>query len=99
MNDLLNTIWGADGMANTCVMLSTILDTTDSTGRVTRITINAKYRELVKQRSDEGKCIYLADMDPEGAGHGWITWDDYDPSETVHIHPGVSSKNPHNMLI
>ncbi|KAF7549363.1 hypothetical protein G7Z17_g6445 [Cylindrodendrum hubeiense] len=87
MNEILNDIWGADGMADTCVMLSTILDTTGATGKVTRITINEKYRELVKQRAGDGKCIYMADMDPPGAGGGWITWDDYDPAETTKIHP------------
>lgn len=89
MNDILNDIWGADGMADTCVMLSTLLDTTDATGRIIRITINGKYRELVEKRAGEGKCIYLADMDPPGIGGGWITWDDYTSGETVHVHPNV----------
>ncbi|KAJ4258177.1 hypothetical protein NW762_008322 [Fusarium torreyae] len=88
MNSLLKDIWGASGMGDTCVMLSTILDTTHQTGKVTRIAINHRYRELVKKLSGEGKCIYLADMDPPtGGGAGWITWDDYDPAETTKTHP------------
>ncbi|KAH7129387.1 family 3 carbohydrate esterase [Dactylonectria estremocensis] len=86
MNNILNDIWGAEGMSGACIMLSTVLDTTHSTGRVTRITINGKYRKLVKQRAGDGKCTYIADMDPPGTG-GWISWDDYDPAETTKIHP------------
>ncbi|KPM46037.1 hypothetical protein AK830_g415 [Neonectria ditissima] len=87
MNDILNGIWGAEGMGDTCVMLSIILDTTDKTGRVNRLTINNRYRSVVTDRAKEGKCIYLADMDPPGSGGGWITWDDYDPKETTKVHP------------
>lgn len=93
MDNILNDIWAADGMANTCVMLSTVLDTTDATGSVTRLTINGKYRELVTKRAKEGRCIYLADMDPPypAAGSGWISWADYDPAEGIKVHPNVSS--------
>ncbi|KAF7550314.1 hypothetical protein G7Z17_g5812 [Cylindrodendrum hubeiense] len=90
MNDILDDIWGADGMSKTCVMLSTLLDTNDANGQVLRLTINTQYRKLVTERAAEGKCIYLADMDPlsPDPAHGWInTWDDYDSSETIHVHP------------
>ncbi|KAK7420361.1 hypothetical protein QQX98_002784 [Neonectria punicea] len=87
MNNVLNDIWGAEGMGDTCVMLSTILDITEKTGRVNRVIINNRNRSLVTDRANDGKCIYLADMDPPGSGGGWITWDDYDPKETTKVHP------------
>lgn len=91
LNDMLNDIWGAEDMAGTCVMVSTLLNTTDPTGSVQRVTMNQQYRDLVKTRNQEGKCVYLADMDPpEGVQHGWIsTWDDYKEGENPHTHPNV----------
>ena len=85
LNDILNDLWAAAGMADTCIMVSTLIPTTDSTGSVNRLTINQKYRDVVTQRSGEGRCVYLAEMELD-----W--WDfnaDFDPSEAVHIHPNV----------
>jgi lysophospholipase L1-like esterase len=73
MRDILDDIWNTSGMANTCVMLSTLIPSTDPNGVVNRITINAQYRDLVTELSGS-KCIYLADMDPPtGAANGWIS--------------------------
>ncbi|KAH8895341.1 hypothetical protein GQ53DRAFT_855657 [Thozetella sp. PMI_491] len=85
MLDVLNAIWGGTDMANTCIMLSTLLPTSDGTGSSTRPSINTQYRNLVTQLSKAGKCIYLADMAPGGVE--WFTWDDFDPGESVHVHP------------
>ncbi|KAJ3542499.1 hypothetical protein NM208_g4052 [Fusarium decemcellulare] len=90
LNGILDDIWAADGMSETCVMLSTVLDSQDPTGSVVRLNINAQYRQLVKNRDAEGKCIYLADMDPPAPhpASGWIkTWDDYNQAESVKVHP------------
>lgn len=96
LNGILDDIWAADGMSKTCVMLSTVLDSQDPTGSVVRLNINAQYRQLVKNRNAEGKCIYLADMDPPAPhpASGWIkTWDDYNQDEVVKVHPNVSRRN------
>ncbi|KAF4412991.1 Multidomain esterase [Colletotrichum fructicola] len=74
MRLILNDIWGAPDMANTCVMLSTILPTADATGALNRITANQQYRLLTEQLAASGKCIYMADMDPDepSIAHNWI---------------------------
>ena len=59
---MLNDIWGAAGMKDTCVYLSTLLPTSDPTGAQNRIGVNDQFRQLVSRRAGEGKCIYLADM-------------------------------------
>lgn len=87
MNDILNDIWGAEDMADTCVMLSTIIPTNDATGSQTRLVINERFRALVTKRAQDGKCIYLAEMDPNNSG--WITWDEFASGESVHVHPNV----------
>ncbi|KFY97907.1 hypothetical protein V498_01794 [Pseudogymnoascus sp. VKM F-4517 (FW-2822)] len=87
MEDMLNTIWNSDGMKDTCVILSTLIDTSDITGSINRLAINGQYRRLVDKLKGE-HCIYLADMDPDGVGHGWIRLpEDYTAGETVHVHP------------
>ncbi|KAH7320726.1 hypothetical protein B0I35DRAFT_500940 [Stachybotrys elegans] len=86
MGKVLDALWGAQDMANTCIMLSTLIPTTHSTGVKTRPVINDAYRELVKQRASAGKCIYLAEMAPGGSD--WLVIpDDYSSAETTHIHP------------
>lgn len=93
MEDMLNTIWNSDGMKDTCVILSTLIDTSDITGSINRLAINGQYRRLVDKLKGE-HCIYLADMDPDGVGHGWIRLpEDYTAGETVHVHPNVSISN------
>lgn len=55
-------------------MLSTILPTADSSGALNRITANQQYRILTEQLAASGKCIYMADMDPDepNIAHNWI---------------------------
>jgi hypothetical protein len=91
MRRMLMDLWEGEGMRETCVMLSTLLPTTHSVGRNTRLDINQQYRNLVAELYSTGKCIYLADMDPPGTGNGWITISgDMDANEVVKIHPNVS---------
>lgn len=89
MNDILNDLWAADGMADTCIILSTLIPTTNANGAANRDAINSQYRSLVTQRhAGDGKCIYLADMDPGGAQ--WLQFDtDYLATESPHVHPNV----------
>ena len=85
MRNVLQDIWGGANMEKTCIMLSTVLPTTNVAGSTNRITINRLYRTLVEQYWKAGKCIYLAEMDPEGSGNGWISLNsDMDPDG---IHP------------
>ncbi|KXH49449.1 hypothetical protein CSIM01_03737 [Colletotrichum simmondsii] len=95
MDDMLSDIWSSEDMGNACIVLSTLLDTSDEAGAVNRIFINQEYRRLVNDREADGRCIVLADMDPpEGPQHGWIQakdakpeWADYKPDENPHTHP------------
>jgi hypothetical protein len=75
MKSLLEDIWASEGMADTCIMLSTLLQTTVSLGITNRVKINDQYRKLVPELAQQGHCIYLADMDPPDGqyGHGWIS--------------------------
>ncbi|KAH7390083.1 family 3 carbohydrate esterase [Cadophora sp. MPI-SDFR-AT-0126] len=75
MNDILNALWGADGMSNTCIMLSTLIPTNNANGMVNVPVINNQYRALVTQRAAEGKCIYLAEMWPNGDSAPWLLFD------------------------
>ncbi|KAM0330967.1 hypothetical protein ACHAQA_003924 [Verticillium albo-atrum] len=88
MEDIVNDIWNYNDMSNTCVMLSTLLPTDSAQGRVNRISINQAYRNLVRDKSGAGKCIYLADMEPSGPGADFLSlngnyWADFNPK----IHP------------
>ena len=96
MNNVLNALWEADGMSGTCIMLSTLIPTTNANGQTYQDTINNQYRALVQQRAAEGKCIYLAEMWPQGAQ--WLQFDtDYLATETPHVHPNVSVVNEHRV--
>ncbi|KAF7556324.1 hypothetical protein G7Z17_g1541 [Cylindrodendrum hubeiense] len=86
MNNILNDLWAAGDMADTCIILSTLIPTTNTNGAANRDTINDQYRALVTERSGDGKCIYLADMDP--GGEQWLQFDtDYLATESPHVHP------------
>lgn len=88
MNNILNALWNADGMSGTCIMLSTLIPTTNANGIANQDTINTQYRNLVQQRAAEGKCIYLAEMWPEN--QQWLQFNtDYLANETPHVHPNV----------
>jgi hypothetical protein len=91
MTDIVNSIWSFDGMADTCVVLSTLLHTDHSQGKVHRLSINNAYRNVVANRAAAGKCIYLADAEPAGAGSTFMALDQniYVPTENPKIHPTV----------
>jgi hypothetical protein len=93
MEGMLNDIWNYEGMANTCVILSTLLPTTHRVGVLHRITINGQFRKLVTDynRDHPGKSINLADMEPTGVGQTFFDingpyWDD-----NPKVHPNVSA--------
>ncbi|KAK6069383.1 killer toxin subunits alpha beta [Seiridium cupressi] len=85
LRSLLNDMWAVPGMENTCIMLSTLIPTTNPTGAANRVTINEQYRSLAADLFNAGKCVYLADMDPVGTiGAGWISTVDDMISDGVH---------------
>ncbi|KAF4998528.1 hypothetical protein FDECE_11769 [Fusarium decemcellulare] len=89
MENILNDVWAADGMSKTCVLLSTLLPTTNKNGAANRPTINSQYRALVDKKAGEGKCIYMADMQPNG--QDWLDLEtDFLKDETPKVHPNVS---------
>lgn len=71
MEAILNKIWSEPDMAETCVILSTLLPTTHEKGQLTRPTINQQYRNLVNKWNKE-KCIWLADMEPNHEGRDFL---------------------------
>lgn len=89
MKKVLHDIWSADGMDKTCVMLSTLLPIQDELAAKNRLVINDQYRALVTELKSK-RCIYLADMAPNG--REWFnTWDDFYAGEQSKTHPNVSS--------
>ena len=88
MNDILDALWQADGMSETCIFVSTLIPTDNANGAKNQGTINDQYRTLVLTRAKEGKCIFLADMWPQG--QQWFNLDkDYLAGETPKVHPNV----------
>lgn len=88
MNNLLNTMWNGEGMAGTCMILSTLLPTTNGNGAANSPNINQQYRDLVTRRAGEGKCIYLAEMHPNGQGNPWFDFGtDFYAGEDIKVHP------------
>lgn len=86
MEGILTDIWDYPDSADTCIILSTLLPTTNPNGKVNRIPINEEYRKLVREYEDE-KCIYLADMEPEGEGKDFLSVDE--PIYADPVHPNV----------
>lgn len=87
MLDIVDSIWKAPDMSDTCVFLSTILPTDHGTGRVHRLTINNHYRNVVSKRAGDGKCIYLADTEPGGAGKDFMSINMPIWSDSPKVHP------------
>ncbi|KAL3459687.1 hypothetical protein BJX64DRAFT_279058 [Aspergillus heterothallicus] len=76
MRKLLDTIWQAQDMSSTCIILSTLISSGKENGKKHNPTINGYYRELVTELHAD-HCIYLAEMDPPtGPAKGWIGLDD-----------------------
>ena len=92
MASILDKIWGSSGMSETCVIVSTLLPTNHGEGRINRISMNQAYRNVVRDKANSGKCVYLADMEPPGEGSGFLGLDQpvWMAGETIHIHPNVS---------
>lgn len=95
LDDILELAWSSVNMAKTCFIISTLLPTTHSTGMLYRTNINRQFRALVSTRRAEGRCIYLADMDPNDDGYGYITKADMKEGENPSIHPNVSQWREH----
>ena len=92
MGSIVDRIWNYDGMSETCVIVSTLLPTNHGTGRINRIAINQAYRNVVRDKSNANKCIYLADMEPPGEGSGFLGLNQpvWAAGENPVIHPNVS---------
>lgn len=89
MDGILQDIWNYDDMADTCIILSTLLPTENEVGAVNRIAINGVFRKMVKAYSGD-KCIYLADMEPTGDGKDFMSLDGPYWSDNPKVHPNVS---------
>lgn len=88
MDGILTDIWNHEGTADTCIILSTLLPTTHPNGAEHRIPINDEYRKLVREH-EEDKCIYLADMEPEGEGSDFLSTDEDFWDDDPKVHPNV----------
>ena len=89
MRNLITDLW--DNISpDTVIVLSTLLVGNDANGERNRAIVNPRYRELVSEFHGHGRPIYLADMDPNEDGWGYITMDDMVASENPKIHPNVS---------
>lgn len=98
LNDVFNALWNADGMSDTCIMLSTLIPGNSEPGLVNTPIINAQYRALVTQLAAQGKCIYLAEMWPNGDSDQWFQYDtDYLTYENPHVHPNVRTFCGHTL--
>ncbi|KFY17830.1 hypothetical protein V492_00359 [Pseudogymnoascus sp. VKM F-4246] len=85
MESVLDEIWGAEGMAETCIMLSTLIPNTAEVAARNRPIIDDQFRALVDRRAGKN-CIYLADMEPNG--EEWFAIeDDFLTTENPHTHP------------
>ncbi|KAF5612105.1 killer toxin subunits alpha beta [Fusarium sp. NRRL 25303] len=63
MRDMIMKIYNEPDMDRTCVLSSTLLWSGQNDH--SRKSINNQYRDLVDDLKDEGKCIFLADQDPD----------------------------------
>lgn len=88
MEGILNDIWGYDDMAETCIILSTLLPTENKQGAINRISINNDYRKLVKAYEAD-KCLYLAEMEQTGPGKNFISLEGDNWSDSPKVHPNV----------
>ncbi|KAK6063962.1 killer toxin subunits alpha beta [Seiridium cupressi] len=63
MESLMSDLWAADDMADTLIVLSTVLPNTNSVAETNRLIINQQYRSLIISLRARGRPIVLADMD------------------------------------
>ncbi|KAL6229273.1 SGNH hydrolase-type esterase domain-containing protein [Aspergillus navahoensis] len=75
MRNLIMSLVNSEDMANTLIVLSTLLPSLDANTAKYVPTVNEQYRNLVKTLSGEGVNIVLADLNPlEGhPNHGWMS--------------------------
>lgn len=90
MEEIIKDIWNYKDMADTYIILSTLLPIGDRAAAINRISINADYRRLVSQWDYAKKCIYLADMEPEGPGKDFFPLTDVYFVDDPMVHPTVS---------
>jgi lysophospholipase L1-like esterase len=79
MRSLIETLIGAPDMANTLIVLSTLIPSGSTTLEANRPSVNAQFRELVlDMREAQNVSIVLADMDPPAPspGNNWIAYPD-----------------------
>ncbi len=86
---ILTDIWGYAGMADTCIILSTLIPTEDPEGAINQITVNNHFRNLVNKYNGQ-KCIYVADMQPTGEGANFFPLDGAYWGDSPKVHPNVS---------
>jgi lysophospholipase L1-like esterase len=85
MRTLIESVVSKPGMANTLIVLSTLLPSLDANTTRNVPGVNEQYRTLVKMMRNEGVNIVLCDLNPvEGhPNHGWISLPgDFDPDGT-----------------
>ncbi|GES66464.1 esterase [Aspergillus terreus] len=79
MRSLIETLIGAPDMANTLIVLSTLIPSGSTSLEANRPSVNAQFRELVlDMRETQNVSIVLADMDPPAPspGNSWIAYPD-----------------------
>ncbi|KAJ5081566.1 hypothetical protein NUU61_009830 [Penicillium alfredii] len=92
IHDLIKSLRKGDDMKDALIVMSTLLPSNDKDTAKNQPEANRQYRKLVKDLSDDGENILLADMDPESPdpGHNWIKYpNDYKHSDgtTDDTHP------------
>ncbi|KAL3463731.1 SGNH hydrolase-type esterase domain-containing protein [Aspergillus heterothallicus] len=77
MRSLIETLTGAPDMADTLIVLSTLIPSGSTTLEANRPSVNAQFRDLVlDMREAQNVSIVLADMDPPAPspGNNWIAY-------------------------
>lgn len=83
MRILIETILQQPGWDKTTIILSTLIPSANANTEAPRGSVNDQYRKLVTDMQADGVRIVLADMDPPGAGNGWLSYP-ADYGDTVH---------------
>ncbi|QKX57197.1 uncharacterized protein TRUGW13939_04305 [Talaromyces rugulosus] len=80
MRSLIESLVTAPDMANTAVILSTLIPSGQENIEATRQSVNTEFRTLVETMRADNVSIILADMDPlaPSPDHNWLSYpDDY----------------------
>lgn len=62
MQSLILDLWAQDGMADSMVILSSVLRTTVAAGVDNRVSINEQYQDLARSFWDAGRPIFFIDI-------------------------------------